>query len=396
MTEHDRPYSVYKHTSPSNKVYIGITKQKPELRWHNGHGYKSNIHFNNAIKKYGWDNFKHEILFDGLTKDEAEKKEIELIAKYNSTNTDLGYNVDYGGHLRAPVSEETKQKLAIANLGKTYGEETRRKRSESLKGRIITKEHAEKISKALKGKKRPEWSGKNHHMYGKHHTQETKDKISASKTGKPGHPMSEENKKKLSERSSKPVLQYTLDGEFIKEWKSATDAAREYNTHASDISGCCNDKIKTSNGFIWRHKGDELKQEDVDKHKPYHYQERAVEQYSLNGEFIKKYKSIKAATEENRFNNDSNICLCCNGKSKTAYGYIWKYEGEKLVLSNHVNSSKRRVLQYSRNKEFICEYNSITDASNKTGVDGGGITKCCKGQLNRAGNYIWRYADENK
>lgn len=59
-------YIVYRHTSPNGKVYIGITSRKPEQRWKNVNGYKDSPKFYNAIKKYGWDNFKHEILFDGL------------------------------------------------------------------------------------------------------------------------------------------------------------------------------------------------------------------------------------------------------------------------------------------------------------------------------------------
>ena len=67
-----RNYVVYKHTSPSNKVYIGITGQiPPEKRWANGHGYTQNEYFNSEIIQYGWDKFSHEILFYGLTKDEA-------------------------------------------------------------------------------------------------------------------------------------------------------------------------------------------------------------------------------------------------------------------------------------------------------------------------------------
>ena len=81
-------YIVYKHTSPSNKVYIGITSQTPERRWRkDGKGYKTHIYFWNAIKKYGWNNFKHEVLFSGLTKEEAEQKEIELIAYYKSNDS---------------------------------------------------------------------------------------------------------------------------------------------------------------------------------------------------------------------------------------------------------------------------------------------------------------------
>ena len=59
-------YTVYKHTSPSGKVYIGITSIDPAKRWKQG--YSHNKHFSMAIKKYGWENIKSEIIASGLTK----------------------------------------------------------------------------------------------------------------------------------------------------------------------------------------------------------------------------------------------------------------------------------------------------------------------------------------
>ena len=56
-------WTVYMHITPNNKKYIGITSQIPNKRWRNGKGYKKCL-FLNAIKKYGWGNIKHEILFD--------------------------------------------------------------------------------------------------------------------------------------------------------------------------------------------------------------------------------------------------------------------------------------------------------------------------------------------
>ena len=64
-------YCVYKHTFPNGKVYIGITSRKPNERWQNGKGYTSNRHLQNAIKKYGWINIKHDILLKDLTEEEA-------------------------------------------------------------------------------------------------------------------------------------------------------------------------------------------------------------------------------------------------------------------------------------------------------------------------------------
>ena len=66
---------VYKHTAPNGKVYIGITGFDPKYRWLNGRGYSMQSVFFNAIVKYGWINFKHEILFTDLTKEDALDKE---------------------------------------------------------------------------------------------------------------------------------------------------------------------------------------------------------------------------------------------------------------------------------------------------------------------------------
>jgi hypothetical protein len=112
----DKIYKVYKHTLPkeiskkdNDMVYIGITNQEnPWDRWgvHIAN-YKYNQHFSRAIAKYSWKNFRHEILFDDLTKEEAEQKEIELIAKYNSTNDKFGYNKANGGSSIGKHTEES-------------------------------------------------------------------------------------------------------------------------------------------------------------------------------------------------------------------------------------------------------------------------------------------------
>ena len=67
-------YLVYIHTNKLNgKKYVGQTCQRPEKRWNNGKGYKLETYFGKAIKKYGWDNFEHEIVAENLTKEETKK-----------------------------------------------------------------------------------------------------------------------------------------------------------------------------------------------------------------------------------------------------------------------------------------------------------------------------------
>ena len=131
-------YSVYKHTSPNGKVYIGITSRKPEYRWNHGNGYYQNKHFKSAIDIYGWDNFTHEIIVDGLTKEEACEIEKELIRKYKSNDKKYGYNNSIGGEKPAAghiPSDETKRKQSIAHKGYVTSEETKEKISKAKKGK---------------------------------------------------------------------------------------------------------------------------------------------------------------------------------------------------------------------------------------------------------------------
>lgn len=102
-------YKIYCHTNKINgKKYIGQTCQSLADRWgSDGRRYKGQP-FYAAIEKYGWDNFEHELLFQNLSQEEADLKEQELIALYNTTNKKFGYNITEGGH-SSTLSEEQKE-----------------------------------------------------------------------------------------------------------------------------------------------------------------------------------------------------------------------------------------------------------------------------------------------
>lgn len=183
-------YLIYKHTSPSGKAYIGQTKN---LRQRNAsHKVPSAKHtpFRCAIQKYGWDAFKHEVLVENLTLDEANELEEQLIKEHN-TIVPQGYNLRSGGENQL-FTDETKQRLSQQRKGKPRSpehqaklneaarnrvrspahtaklleaarrpksEETKRKMSEANKGRTKSKEHRRKLSEANKGKKYPSERG---------------------------------------------------------------------------------------------------------------------------------------------------------------------------------------------------------------------------------------------
>lgn len=214
-------YIIYKHTSPSGKIYIGQTcKTNPKRRWANGKGYKSNPYFYNAISKYGWSNFTHEIICSDLQKWEADWTEKYLIAFYNTTNPQYGYNLTCGGEGTSGFhhSEETKQKIGDANRGnsacavnkgKHLSEETRKKLSVIKKGKKLSPETKAKLSEAHKGNK---------NMLGKHHSEETKQKLSEHFKGctswNKGIPCREETKRKLSERNKGLHRVYDENGKY--------------------------------------------------------------------------------------------------------------------------------------------------------------------------------------
>ena len=93
-----RNYSLYIHTNKINhKKYVGITSREPKERWDYGCAYKSCTYFDRAIKKYGWNNFTHEVVLTNLTKEEAEEQERYNIALYRTNQQEYGYNLTEGG-----------------------------------------------------------------------------------------------------------------------------------------------------------------------------------------------------------------------------------------------------------------------------------------------------------
>lgn len=225
-------YTVYKHTSPSRKVYIGITSMSCKERWKNGAGYKSCVLLNRAIQKYGWENFKHEILFTGLTKEEAEAKEIELIAFYRSTDPDHGYNMERGGDSLGKHSEETLKKMSENRKGKCVGKENP----------FYGKQHSnEWVESHLRGKNNPMFGvkGSNHPRYGIKHTKEAIEKMKEAKKGK-------------YFGASNPNAKRILCVETGEVFECAQDACKKMNVNASSISTVLHGKGKTTGGYHWQ------------------------------------------------------------------------------------------------------------------------------------------------
>ena len=252
-----KEYCVYMHTAPNGKKYIGITCCQPRnRRWQNGYGYVSQTRFYNAIKKYGWENFEHIILKDGLTAEEAGELEQKYISQYNSTNRKHGYNTMVGGEVGYHLTEEHKLKIGKANsgcgngmYGHHYTDEERKRMSETSvwKGRKHTKESLEKMREYRKMHPIIR-EGTDHPMYGKHHSEEARKKMSESarKKYEGGY---------ISPRSRR-VFQITVGGEIVREFDSCAEAGRKVSKSSNggnNIQAVCKGRKKTAYGYLWKY-----------------------------------------------------------------------------------------------------------------------------------------------
>lgn len=154
----------------------------------------------------------------------------------------------------------------------------------------------------------------------------------------------------------KPIIQYDLNGAFIKKWKSAAQVERTLGFKAENISGCCLNKQNSSNNFIWRFADIKLTTKDI-KNANKSLRMSKVRQYNLKGKLINTFENIKDASKQTKI-NESAIRQCCNGHIKTAYNFIWKFKNESLNLLDHITKKDYPIKQLSLDNEIIKEWDN--------------------------------------
>ena len=123
-------------------------------------------------------------------------------------------------------------------------------------------------------------------------------------------------KERMSRIMSKPVQQYTLDGEFIAEFDSVKDASLETGLSVSRICDCCNRRKKsfTGGGFLWKYKNSNT----VIVPRP------KITQLTIEGDIVNTWNDVVSAANANKLRSLTGIYNCLKGRAKTAGGYIWK------------------------------------------------------------------------
>lgn len=249
ITNDEELYCVYMHINKINgKRYIGQTKQSVERRWGgNGCNYKYCPYFYRAIKKYGWNNFEHIIIQDNLTKEEANLLENLNIIAFNTINRDFGYNLTTGGE--QPIySEEAKQKMSESHKGKHLSEETKKKMSESQKGNTRTKDYLVK---------HPEYRNylkKIRKEVGSRPEVKEKARKQMLELYKDNPDLKYSRTKKAHEVNKKSVLQYDLEGNFVREYEYIQET-KLFGFNPSCVGMCCNGQRKRHKQYIFVFKG---------------------------------------------------------------------------------------------------------------------------------------------
>ena len=287
---------IYKITNLiNNKIYIGETIRTIRVRWKEhkhealkeGHGFTYPIH--EAMRKYGIENFIIELL-EECPDNIRYERESYYIKLYNSIDRNVGYNLvleGSGGLLYS--SEEIKsawdEGLGINQIAERLGchKSVVSKRLRSIG--VLEEEITQRIS------------------------------INSSK------------------RQGVPIYQYSLEGELIKQWDSASECARQTGYAQTAISNVCRQEQISAYGYLWKETKDQRSiQEWVNnynnkKHagKP----KRRIGKYNKETkELIQIYESAAAAARDLGLKDKSNICRAARVQGNSA-GYHWKYLEEE-------------------------------------------------------------------
>lgn len=212
----------------TGKKYIG-QQVNIRARWRQHlNELRRDIHCNDYLQKawnkYGEQNFKFYVL-ENCSTEELNEKEVEYIEKYKTTNEQFGYNLKSGGQDHNICSEIVRQKIREA-VTKSYSVPERRE---------IQRENA--LRQWSNPENKVKISGKNNYMYGRHHTEEAKQKIREARLGVP-----------CQRRNRTSVRCIELGKTFL----DATEAAKELHLDSSAILKVCRKERKTCGGYHWK------------------------------------------------------------------------------------------------------------------------------------------------
>lgn len=429
---------------------------KYELRSRRHH----NEYLQNAFNKYGEENFSFEIVEVVEDKGMLIEREQHYIDTLRACDRGVGYNLNTyargGGGAKGERNGWYGKGYLMSGLlnpfsGRTHTEENRRKFSEYAKKRVgnLNPNFGNKGGKNPLSKKIAQINGDDvvkvwgssidiTRELGFHGgnicgvCKTVKDE-GVWKKYKGFYWCYEEDLGKLKNKVSyvdprkRRVLQIDKNtGEVIEVFNSTKEAADKFGIGSENISRCCSGKTKTCAGYIFKYADGNVKEKTRKFKTPVMKGEdnpraRAVVQLSIKGEYIKTYPTIKEASQQVAVSQAALYNNLHRGSARSVTGgYRWLYKDvyddmdeeerkdlvdrfSKVIYKPHSrfgkgNPRSRSVVQLTLDGELLNKYESMSQASEKTGVLRSGISACCRGTYKRSGGYKWMYLNdyENK
>jgi hypothetical protein len=197
----------------------------------------------------------------------------------------------------------------------------------------------------------------------------------------------------LGGSSYKKINQYNLDGSFIRTWDAIILASQELNLSYKTIQNCAKGLKPTCGGFIWKAYSGNTECIDIQRFED--HSKRRVNQYSVEGIYIKTWNSITEASLKLELNGTS-IGKCCRIEKSTHQigGFIWRYSDDInniRDISPVVYKAKKQVDQFSLDGIYLKTFDSISNAAKEINGFPGNIAKCCNGKRKSVKGYNWKY-----
>ena len=314
-------YVVYIHTclaqgNSYGKVYVGITYRDPQKRWGvRGNHYGHCKYFDNAINKYGWDKFSHEIVASGLTREEAFEKEREFIARYDAMNPEHGFNLTLGGNYLRGGDSPVARPVSVfdCETGVRIADFESRVEAQAYIGHYI--------GNGLSG------AAQTVDRYICRYSDEVE--------GLSVLPQKERRRHRAHPQKEKPVAQYDLDGNLIQTFPSVYAAEKALGLSRGVVANAARGSSKSGGGFQWSYyysgetvgrwvPGSETRRAQGN------YHGKPIDQFDLTtGEVINIFSSTHEAERLTGIRRSSIfMVLSENYKAKSAGGYGWRYHTE--------------------------------------------------------------------
>lgn len=189
----------------------------------------------------------------------------------------------------------------------------------------------------------------------------------------------------------KIVYQFKETGELVATYPSAEAAARVIGVTSGNIRGVCIPGISQGvrcKGYLFSYMNNcpQLK----------NTKERRVNQYTLDGTFVRSFISIRAGAR-NIQADPTNIHSVCIQKTRTCGGFLWSYINELPVIDKTLcyNKRYRKILQYSLTNQLLHVYTSMSEASRCTSIPIHRIFDSCKNIIKKPKRFVFKYGERD-